>query len=318
MDFSAFDKRITSRDFSKQQLKDAGIDMWLDQKVSYTGAQYTLLQFALDNNLAYFSVLKDCDWLYNNIDSTLLNVMNGGGFASAGGSMLDAMASVGYSVIRPGSTVALSRTEHMGYVKIYRAKRRDVPCGVLAFRLCRSAPALSIIPKWYGFPTAPKWYSFPMELPHITELQLEGNAIGPDYKVLAPHDYHVDTLQILTPDTISSLSRLAKRSLPVELRGDCLYIYYDISLFQSANSVRELLHDGRELYKEIDHQLRNYRDTHVEDTKRPKSEIARKGKTLGRPSALRTILAGIALAALLSVGLSLLYRLVNYLLSLVA
>lgn len=39
-----------------------------------------------------------------------------------------------------------------------------------------------------------------------------------------------DMLQILTPDTISSLSRLAKRSLPVELRGDCLYIYYDQSL----------------------------------------------------------------------------------------
>lgn len=54
MNYSAFDKRVTSRDFSKKQLKDAGIDTSLSSIVPYNDIEYTLLKFATDNNLKFY------------------------------------------------------------------------------------------------------------------------------------------------------------------------------------------------------------------------------------------------------------------------
>jgi hypothetical protein len=97
----------------------------------------------------------------------------------------------------------------------------------------------------------------------VQKIKLEGD-FTKHFDVLAPPNYHVDTLQILTPDVMAALIDYGQ-NYDFELIGDSLYIYQG-GLFRgtpmdSAEDMKQFLAAAEQITTQFGHQAKRYSDT---------------------------------------------------------
>jgi len=121
-------------------------------------------------------------------------------------------------------------------------------------KLSRKVPHLILNGKKNGVKLSPAGH-------HVQELKLEGD-FGKYFRLFIPPNYHIDALQIFTPDVMQTLIDIGQQ-LDIELVGDELYVYQSLSNnpYKSSNDMRNFLATVSLIAAQFDKQVKTYSDT---------------------------------------------------------